>query len=61
MNKNFIKTTDGETAIKLRELNYQEIPSIEVGVYTFINRNEMQFSSDDIDISKLHYTNVLCM
>lgn len=61
MNKNFIKTTDDETAIKLRELNYQEIPSIEVGVYTFINRNEMQFSSDDIDISKLHYTNVLCM
>lgn len=60
MNKNFIKTTDDETAIKLRELNYQEIPSIEVGVYTFINRNEMQFSSDDIDISKLHYTNVLC-
>lgn len=61
MNKNFIKTTDGETAIKLRELNFQEIPSIEVGVYIFINRNEMQFSSDDIDISKLHYTNVLCM
>lgn len=61
MDKNFIKTTDDETAIKLRELNYQEIPSIEVGVYTFINRNEMQFSSDDIDISKLHYTNVLCM
>ena len=61
MNKNFIKTTDDETAIKLRELNYQEIPSIEVGVYTFINRNEMQFSSDDKDISKLHYTNVLCM
>lgn len=61
MNKNFIKTTDDETAIKLRKLNYQEIPSIEVGVYTFINRNEMQFSSDDIDMSKLHYTNVLCM
>ena len=61
MNKNFIKTTDAETAMKLRELNYQELPSVEIGVYTFLNRNEMQFSSDDIDISKLHYTNVLCM
>ena len=60
MIKNFIKTTDENTRDTLIKEGFQELPSAETGVYVFLNCNKMQFSSD-VDISKLHYTNVLCM
>lgn len=60
MQKNFIKTTDENTRKLLAKEGFREIPSAEAGVYVFLNYNKMQFSSD-VDISKLHYTNVLCM
>lgn len=60
MQKNFIKTTDENTRNTLIEEGFQELPSAETGVYVFLNCNKMQFSFD-VDISKLHYTNVLCM
>lgn len=60
MNYNFIRTTDWETANTLRKIGYTEIQSSELGVYIFINRNEMQFSSD-IDKSKIQYSNILCV
>lgn len=60
MNYNFIKTTDVETANELRKSGLQEIDSGEVGVYMFLNRKEMQFSSD-VDSAKIRYTNKLCI
>lgn len=60
MDYNFLKTSDKETAEKLRDCNFQEIPSKEPGVYIFLNRNEMQYSSD-VNMAKLHYSNTLCI
>lgn len=60
MQKIFIKTTDENTRNTLIKEGFQELLSSETGVYVFLNCNKMQFSSD-VDISKLHYTNVLCM
>lgn len=55
--KNFIKTSDSETAKKLTNLGFQKIDD-KNGVYTFLNADKMQFS-DDIDKSKIQYSNIL--
>ena len=55
--KNFIKTSDSETAKKLTNLGFQKIDD-KNGIYTFLNTDKMQFS-DDIDKSKIQYSNIL--
>lgn len=57
MKQNFIKTADESTAETLRELNYQQV-DFSNGIYTFLNTDKMQFS-DDIDKSKIQYSNML--
>lgn len=60
---NFIKTTDFETAEKLRGLQFQEIKSNEVGVFVFINNSNLakQRFQKNIDKKHISYTNVLCI
>lgn len=60
MKENFIKTSDKETACKLRELGFQEIKSNEENYFTFLNCSTLKFS-ENFDKSKLRYTNILCM
>lgn len=55
--KNFIKTSDSETAKKLTNLGFQKIDG-KNGIYTFLNADKIQFS-DDIDKSKIQYSNIL--
>ena len=55
--KNFIKTSDSETAKKLTNLGFQKIDD-KNGIYTFLNADKMQFS-DDIAKSKIQYSNIL--
>ena len=59
MKQNFIKTSDESTAETLIELNYQQV-DFSNGIYTFLNTDKMQFS-DDIDKSKIQYSNNLCI
>lgn len=57
MKQNFIKTSDKETATKLKNLGLQEVNNSE-RIYLFVNPDKIQFDSD-IDQSKLHFTNIL--
>ena len=59
MKQNFIKTSDKSTAETLKNLNYQQV-DFSNGIYTFLNADKMQFS-DDIDKSKIQYSNNLCI
>ena len=59
MKQNFIKTSDKSTAETLKNLNYQQV-DYSNGIYTFLNTDKMQFS-DDIDKSKIQYSNNLCI
>ena len=59
MEQNFIKTSDKSTAETLKNLNYQQV-DFSNGIYTFLNTDKMQFS-DDIDKSKIQYSNNLCI
>ena len=59
MKQNFIKTADKYTAETLKNLNYQQV-DYSNGIYTFLNTDKMQFS-DDIDKSKIQYSNMLCI
>ena len=56
--KNFIKTTDKETADKLVFAGFQLV-SQDSGVYTFLNRTPTNFSFDEADKKKMAYTNTL--
>lgn len=57
MKEHFIKTSDKETATKLKNLGLQEVNNSN-GTYLFVNPDKIQFDSD-IDQSKLHFTNIL--
>ena len=59
MKQNFIKTSDESTAETLKELNYQQV-DFSNGIYTFLNTDKMNFS-EDIDKSKIQYSNMLCV
>lgn len=59
MKQNFIKTADEYTAETLKELNYQQV-DFSNGIYTFLNTDKMNFS-EDIDKSKIQYSNMLCV
>jgi hypothetical protein len=56
--KNFITTTDKETADKLMSAGFQ-IVSQNSGIYTFLNQPPKNFSFDEVDQKKMAYTNVL--
>ena len=56
--KNFIKTTDKETAERLISAGFQLI-SQSNGVYTFLNQPSQNFSVEDVDKTKMVYTNML--
>lgn len=57
MEQNFIKTSDPETASKMINLGFQKIDE-QNGIYTFLNTDKFMFS-DDIDKSKIQYSNML--
>ena len=57
MKQNFIKTSDKSTAETLKNLNYQQV-DYSNGIYVFLNTDKLQFSNE-IDITKLKYTNML--
>ena len=58
---NFIKTSFADTAEQLRAIGLDEVRSSD-GKYTFINDiNKLNFSEDVIDISKIKYSDMLCI
>ena len=59
MKQNFIKTSDTSTAETLKNLNYQQV-DYSNGIYTFLNTDKINFS-ENIDKSKIQYSNMLCV
>lgn len=59
MKQNFIKTSDVSTAEMLQKLGFQQIDK-QGSIYTFLNTNTLQFS-EDIDKSKIQYSDNLCI
>jgi hypothetical protein len=55
----FLKTKDVSTAVTLSKLGFQQMDNSN-GWATFINNGKLQFS-DDIDQSKIKYSNILCI
>lgn len=58
MNKKFIIVQDEATANKLVAGGFQIVSKIN-NTYTFMNQVPQHFSFDEIDKSKLAYTNIL--
>lgn len=59
MTSNFIRTTDKPTALLLEKLGFQKVDNSNQ-IYTFLNTAKLQFSND-IDINKIQYSNVLTL
>lgn len=59
MKNNFIKTTDKDTADKLKKNGFK-ILNEQDNNYIFLNCNKIKFSSD-IDKSKIWYSDILCI
>lgn len=59
MKKNFIKVSDVDTMKALVKLGYQ-IVDTQNGVYTFLNDDKLCFS-EKLDLSKIQYSNILCI
>ena len=57
MRENFIKTFDKPTSEKLLSLGFQKVDESN-GIYTFLNNKTLLFSND-VDESKILYSNVL--
>lgn len=57
MKQNFITTKDAHTATLLSQQGYQQVQNSN-GIYVFLNTDKLQFSNE-IDITKLNYTNML--
>ena len=60
MNKKFIIVQDEATANKLVAGGFQIVSKIN-NTYTFMNQVPQHFSFDEIDKSKLAYTNILSL
>lgn len=58
--QNFITTTDKETADKLLSVGFQ-LMSHNGNAYTFLNQLPKNFNFDEVDKSKMAYTNILSM
>lgn len=59
MKQKFIKTSDVSTAEMLQKLGFQQVDK-QGSIYTFLNTNTLQFS-EDIDRTKIQYSNNLCI
>ena len=59
MNKKFIHTQDESTATILINKGYQQI-QFSNGIYTFLNTDKINLS-ENIDKSKIQYSNMLCV
>ena len=57
MEHNFITTKDAPTATLLLKQGYQKVQDSN-GIYVFLNTDKFQFSND-IDITKIQYRNML--
>ena len=57
MKQNFITTKDAPTATLLLEQGYQKVQDSN-GIYVFLNTDTLRFSND-IDITKIQYSNIL--
>lgn len=58
--KNFIKTTDKETANKLIIAGFQLITQVG-NIYTFLNQTPNNFNFDTVDKKKIVYDNILSL
>ena len=47
--KNFIRTSDGDTAEKLRKAGFTEINESSTNSYCFLNDGKLNFSSDEVE------------
>ena len=56
--QNFITTTDKETADKLMSVGFQLV-SQSGSIYTFLNQLPNNFNFDEVDKTKMAYTNSL--
>lgn len=57
MKKKFITTQDITTATLLSKQGYQQVQNSN-GIYVFLNTEKFRFSND-IDITKIQYSNML--
>ena len=57
MKQKFIITQDIPTATLLSQLGYQQVQNSN-GIYVFLNTDKFRFSND-IDITKIQYSNML--
>ena len=57
MKKKFITTPDIPTATLLSKQGYQQVQNSN-GIYVFLNAEKFRFSND-IDITKIQYSNML--
>ena len=57
MKQNFITTKDAPTATLLLKQGYQQVQNSN-GIYVFLNTDTLRFSND-IDITKIQYSNML--
>ena len=57
MKQNFITTKDAHTATLLSQQGYQLVQNSN-GIYVFLNTDKFRFSND-IDITKIQYSNML--
>ena len=60
MNKNFIVTYDSDTATLLIRSGFTKVENSNKNAYMFINDKALKFDNS-IDLSKLKYTNMLCV
>lgn len=60
MEKKFIKTTDGETANKLKAFGFKMVSDIG-NVYTFLNEVPQNLIFDSVDKTKIVYDNKLSL
>ena len=57
MKQKFITTQDTSTATLLSQQGYQQVQNSN-GIYVFLNTDTLRFSND-IDITKIQYSNML--
>ena len=60
MKQNFIITYDSNTADLLVKLGFTRVENSNKNAYMFINDKALKFDNS-IDMSKLKYTNMLCV
>ena len=60
MNKKFIIVQDEATALKLIASGFRLVSQLN-NTYTFMNQVPQNFSFDELDKSKLAYTNILSL